>query len=108
LRPVVRINPEYPLDALQAGREGVVELEFTIAANGSPKDVVVLDASSPEFEAPAVAAVLKWRYLPTNIECVESVGTPDRREPPVCSPIANQEPVERPGVRTTLRFELAR
>jgi bla regulator protein blaR1 len=98
LRPLVRINPEYPGEALQAGREGVVELEFTIAADGTTKDVVVVDASSPEFEAPAVAALLRWRYLPTNLECV---GT-------VCTPIANKEAVERPGVRRTMRFQLAR
>jgi bla regulator protein blaR1 len=98
LAPLVRINPEYPSEALQAGREGVVELEFTIAADGATKDVVVVDASSPEFASPAVAALLRWRYLPTNMECVETV----------CTPIANREAVERPGVRTTIRFQLAR
>ncbi len=95
-RLLVRINPEYPAEALAASREGEVELEFTIAANGKPKDIVVIDASSPEFEAPAVAALLKWWYLPTNVECV---GT-------ACTPIANVDAVERPGVRTVLRWRL--
>jgi bla regulator protein blaR1 len=98
LRPLVRINPEYPSEALQAGREGVVELEFTIAANGTTKDIVVVDASSPEFESPAVAALLRWRYQPTNVEC----------EGAVCAPIANVEAVERRGIRTTLRWQLDR
>jgi TonB family protein len=96
-RPMVRIQPNYPTDALAARREGEVQLEFTIAANGTIKDVVVVDSSSPEFEAPAVAALLRWRYLPTNVECV---GT-------VCTPNANVPAVERPGMRTELRFELA-
>ena len=98
LRPLVRIAPEYPTEALQAGREGVVELEFTIAANGTTKDIVVVDASSPEFESPAVAALLLWRYQPTNVEC----------DGAVCAPIANVEAVERRGVRTTLRWQLER
>jgi TonB family protein len=96
-RPIVRINPDYPSEALVAGREGEVQLEFTIAANGATKDIVVVDSSSPEFEAPAVAALLKWKYIPTNVEC----------DGAVCTPIANTEAVERPGMRTELRFELA-
>ena len=97
VRPLVRIAPEYPPEALAAGREGDVQLEFTIAADGRVKDVVVVDSSSPEFEVPAVAALLKWRYLPTNVNCV---GT-------VCTPIENVPAVERPGMRTELRFQLA-
>src|SRR5688572_9150979 len=64
--PMVRIAPDFPSDALAARREGSVELEFTIAANGTVKDVVILTSTSPEFEAPAVAALLRWRYLQTN------------------------------------------
>jgi len=108
--PVVRIAPDYPTEALADEREGFVELEFTIAANGTTKDVVVVDSSSPEFEEPAVAALLRWRYLPTNTECT----TFDR--PPAegstgrgvsCRADPNVEPVERRGVRTTIRYELA-
>jgi len=95
--PMVRIAPNYPDEALVAGREGAVELEFTIAANGSTKDVVVVASSAPEFEAPAVAALLRWRYVPANVNCV---GT-------VCTPIENAQPVERPGIRTVIRFQLA-
>jgi len=95
--PIVRIAPSYPTDALAAKREGAVELEFTIAANGSVKDVVVVGSSAPEFEDPAVAALLRWRYLPTNVSCV---GT-------VCTPIENAVALERPGVRTVIRYQLA-
>jgi protein TonB len=95
--PVVRIAPTYPSEALTAGREGSVELEFTIAANGTTKDVVVVGSSSSEFEAPAVAALLRWRYLPTNVSCV---GT-------VCQTNESVQPVERPGIRTVIRYQLA-
>jgi bla regulator protein BlaR1 len=96
-RPLVRIQPEYPTEALAARREGEVHLEFTIAANGTTKDIVVVDSSSPEFEEPAVAALSKWRYSPTNVQC----------DGPVCTPIANAVPEERRGVRTLLRWQLA-
>ena len=95
--PLVRIQPSYPDDALAARREGVVELEFTIAANGTTKDVVIVNSSAPEFEEPAITALLRWKYLPTNMSCV---GT-------VCQTIENAVAVERPGIRTVIRYQLS-
>jgi TonB family protein len=95
--PIVRINPNYPPEALAAGLTGEVSLEFTIAANGTVKDVIVVDSSASMFEEPAIAALLRWRYSPTNVECVGAV----------CTPIENAQAVERPGIRTVMRFELA-
>lgn len=95
-RPLVRIQPEYPPDALAAKRQGIVELGFTIATDGTPKDVVIVESSAPEFEAPSVTALLRWRYSPTNVVCV---GTD-------CRTIENAAPVERPGMRTVMRFQL--
>jgi TonB family protein len=83
--PLVRINPEYPPSALAARLEGEVSLQFTIAANGAVKDVVVVDSTAPEFEAPAMAALQRWRYQPVT---------------------ENDQPVEVPGVRTIIRFAL--
>jgi TonB family protein len=94
--PLVRIAPNYPADALVARQEGSVELAFTIAANGSVKDVVVVTSTAPEFEASAVAALLRWRYLPTNMTCV---GTD-------CRTNENVQPVERPGMRTVIQYRL--
>jgi TonB family protein len=94
--PIVRIAPIYPEDALAARREGSVDLEFTIAANGTVKDVVVASSTSPEFEEPAVAALLRWRYLPTNVTCV---GTDCRTNESV-------QPIERPGMRTVISYRL--
>jgi bla regulator protein blaR1 len=94
--PIVLINPNFPSDALAAKREGLVELEFTIATNGTTKDVVIVDSSSPEFEEPSVTALLRWRYLPTNMTCV---GT-------ACETNPNVQPVERPGLRAVMRYQL--
>jgi bla regulator protein blaR1 len=80
LRPLVRINPEYPPAALAAKLEGEVNLEFTITAAGTVRDIVVVSSTTPEFEEPAVTALSRWRYQPP--------------------------PAERPGVRTIIRFQL--
>lgn len=108
--PVVRINPVYPAEALRAGREGFVELEFTIAANGATTDVVVIESSSPEFEEPAIAALRGWRYLPTNTECTGFERPPAEgsttRAAVSCTENPNLPAVERPGIRTAMRFEL--
>ena len=84
--PIVRINPEYPPSALAAQLEGEVNLQSTITATGTTKDIAVVESTTPEFEAPAIAALQKWRYMPAT---------------------QNDQPVEVPGVRTIIRFELA-
>jgi TonB family protein len=84
--PLVRIAPDDPRDS-RARAGGEVSLEFTIAATGTTKDIVVVASSAPELEGPAVAALLRWRYAPL---------------------IENGAPVERHGVRTTVRFERKR
>jgi protein TonB len=65
-RPVltVRINPAFPSDMKRAGISGEVVLGFVVDSEGVPRDVVVLSASRPEFEAEAVKAILKWRFKP--------------------------------------------
>jgi TonB family protein len=84
--PLVRIAPDYPREAT-VGAGGEVSLEFTIATTGTTKDIVVVAASAPELEGPAVAALLRWRYAPR---------------------IENGAPVELRGVRTTIHFERKR
>ena len=84
--PLVRINPEYPVRALQRRIEGWVTLEFTITEVGSVEDVVVL-ASEPGtvFDRSAMQAVRKWKYNPKIEDGVAAA---------------------RPGVRTTLEFTM--
>jgi bla regulator protein blaR1 len=86
LIPIVRINPNYPPSALAAKLEGEVNLQFTIAANGTTKNIVVVESTTPEFEAPAIAALQRWRYAPATT--------------------ADGQGVEVPGVRTIIRFSL--
>lgn len=96
--PLVRINPEYPADALKQGMEGWVQLEFTITATGAVADPVVVDngvslegeepsAGGPDdmFNSSALAAIAKWRYTPK---------------------VDNGVAVERTGVQTIIRYVL--
>ena len=57
--------PEYPSRALEQLISGWVEMEFTVARDGSVKDVTVI-SSEPRrtFDAAATAALRRYRYQP--------------------------------------------
>lgn len=59
------IAPTYPMRALEKGTEGWVDIEFTVAADGTVRDAVV-KASEPAgtFDRAALNAVERWRYEP--------------------------------------------
>jgi protein TonB len=85
--PLVRIDPEYPPRALAREIEGWVQVQFTIAANGSVKDAFVVAADPPStFDAAALAAIARWRYQPR---------------------VEGGVPVERVGLQTVIRFALS-
>lgn len=84
--PLVRVNPEYPRRALQRGIEGWVQMQFTITAAGTVKDIKVVDSEPKKvFDEPAMQAVSRWRYNPR---------------------VENGVAVERVGIRVLLRFKL--
>jgi protein TonB len=85
--PIVRVNPQYPLRASERGIEGWVEVVFTISKLGTVKDPRVLNSHpSSIFDRAALKAIKKWKYNPK---------------------IEDGEPVERPGVKVRLKFELS-
>jgi TonB family protein len=62
---VKSVNPVYPKKAESAKAQGWVELDFTVADNGSVKDVAVHAASAPGvFDDAAISALLQWHYKP--------------------------------------------
>lgn len=83
--PIVRVAPVYPARALSRGLEGFVDLSFTVTATGTVKDPIILQSSSTLFERAALRAVLKFKYKPRVVDGV---------------------PVEVPGVKTRISFEL--
>jgi len=83
--PIVRVAPVYPARALSRGLEGFVDMSFTVTTTGSVKDPIVLQSTSSLFERAATQAVLKFKYKPRVVDGV---------------------PVEVPGVKTRISFEL--
>jgi len=85
--PIVRVQPQYPLRASERGIEGWVEVEFTISKLGTVKDPNVINSHpSSIFDRSALKAIRKWKYNPK---------------------IEDGEPVERPGIKVRLKFELS-
>ena len=83
--PIVRVAPVYPARALSRGLEGFVDLSFTVTTAGTVKDPIVIQSTSSLFERAAIRAVLKFKYKPRVVDGV---------------------PVEVPGVKTRISFQL--
>jgi len=65
LKKTVGSPPVYPASAESHGVEGWVDVEFTVASDGSTRDAVVLDASPKGvFDSAVLNAVRRWRYEP--------------------------------------------
>lgn len=90
--PIVRVQPQYPRNALQRGIEGYVIVEYTVTTNGSVRDPKVVEAftnsGSPTsiFNRAALASALRYKYRPRVID---------------------GQPVEVPGVQIRISFNLA-
>jgi protein TonB len=83
--PIVKVAPVYPSRALSRGIEGYVIVEFTVTRTGTVQDVFVVESTSTLFEKAATDAALKFKYKPRVID---------------------GEPVEVPGVRNKISFEI--
>ena len=85
--PIVKVNPQYPRRAQTRGIEGYVIVEYWVTKTGAVRDPVVIDAKPPGiFNRAAINAALKYKYKPKVI---------------------NGEPVDVPGVKTRITFEMA-
>jgi protein TonB len=56
--------PAYPYALKSAGISGEVLVEFVVDEQGRVREPRILRASHPEFEAPSLSAVSKWRFEP--------------------------------------------
>lgn len=67
ITPTVRIEPQYPARALRAGIEGEVTVEFTIAIDGSVKDIEIVAADPPQiFDKEVLKALKRWKFPPQS------------------------------------------
>jgi TonB family protein len=67
LKRVREVPPVYPREAERLGIKGWVDVEFTIAPDGTTQDVLVRN-SEPQrtFDQSAVDAVKRWRFEPVR------------------------------------------
>ena len=75
--PIVKIEPAYPMTALQRQIEGFCIVEYTVTTNGSVRDVQVIEADPPDiFNRASLDAARKFKYKPriVNGEAIEVVG----------------------------------
>lgn len=87
LRPLVRMEPKYPVEAARAGIEGWVKLMFSIDISGQVSDIEVIDAEPARvFDREAKRALAKWKYKP---------------------PVVNGSPQPQSGMQVVLDFKLA-
>ncbi len=85
--PMVVIQPNYPRKEAMEGTEGWVKFTFTIAPDGSPKDIQVVDANPKRvFDRAARKAIYKWKFKPR---------------------IVDGKAVEQPNMTYTLEFKLS-
>lgn len=84
--PIVKVAPRYPDAAVNRGLEGYVVLEYTVTKQGTVRDPVVIESTSKLFDRAAIQSALRYKYKPR---------------------VVDGEPIEVPGVRTRITFELA-
>lgn len=71
LRAISQPGPRYPTAAQRASATGSVQVEFTVATDGSVGNVRVVSSDGPrqytrEFEREAIAAVRRWQFQPVS------------------------------------------
>jgi TonB family protein len=65
LKRVREVPPVYPRDAERQNLSGWVDVEFTVAPDGSTQDLVVRSAEPQRmFDQAAIDAVKRWRFEP--------------------------------------------
>jgi|ERR1019366_10097585 protein TonB len=64
--PVAKFQavPQYPFDMRRAGVTGEVVVDFIVTSDGDVRNAYAARSTQREFEAPAVAAVSKWKFRP--------------------------------------------
>jgi len=60
------VRPEYPAILKSAGLIGNVTLDFTVDKEGRVLNPAVVESNDPQFEEPAIAAIMKWKFQPAR------------------------------------------
>lgn len=64
-RPLARLQPIYPPQARMRKIQGLVVVEFVVAADGTARDITVVSSQPGDvFTEAAVRAIERWRFTP--------------------------------------------
>lgn len=66
--PLVAIQPQYPRRAAERGLEGYVVVSFVITAQGTTRDIKVVESTSSLFERSAMRAAERLKYKPRIVD----------------------------------------
>ena len=67
--PLVRITPKYPVAAARDGKEGWVQLGFTISEIGTVISPYIINSEPKRiFDKEALRALRKWKYKPKMLD----------------------------------------
>ncbi len=64
--PTKTVAPAYPSDLKREGVTGMVTMSITVDEKGNVANPVVKKSTRPEFEQPAIDAILKWKFEPAK------------------------------------------
>lgn len=66
-RLIREVKPHYSAGAMERGIQGRVEMDVTIAADGTVSDVKVTRPLDPELDQIAIDTVRQWRFSPATV-----------------------------------------
>jgi protein TonB len=64
--PTKTVPPNYPSELKREGVSGMVTMAITVDEKGAVLNPVVKKSTRPEFEQPAIEAVMKWKFEPAK------------------------------------------
>jgi len=64
--PVRTASPKVPREFSEAGKAGLVTVNFVVDEQGSVQDAKVVKTTAEILDAPAVEAVMKWKFKPAK------------------------------------------
>lgn len=88
MKPIVRVEPRYPVAAAQAKTEGYVVAEFDIQPDGTVQNVQIIKSVPAQvFDKVAIRALQQWVYSPTTTGLKQAKVQLDFAMDPVSSDI---------------------
>lgn len=64
--PSKTVPPKYPAALKAEGVSGMVTMSILVDEKGNVQNPVVKKSTRPEFEQPAIEAVMKWKFEPAK------------------------------------------